>query len=112
MAVTGFFYRNWAEVGFFILLVIGFAFSTFSTSAVVSYILIFIVGLMAGRLMLGRKRKITFPVYLMLLGFLIGFIVGAPFGNKGTMFVLFLLGGFLSYQAHKRGFLRDLKFRS
>ena len=109
---TGFFYRNWAEVGFLALLIIGFLLSLRSTSAIVGYVLIFIAGIMSGRLVFGRRKRLAFPVYLMLIGFLIGFIVGAPFGDKGTMFVLYIIGGILGHQFFKKGILRDIKIHS
>ena len=108
--MTGFYLRSWAEVFFFILLVIGFLFSLLTPSAVLSYALIFTAGMMGGRLIYERKDKLQFPYYLMIAGFLIGYLLGAFYGNRNVMILLFVIGGFLSYYLHDSGVIRDVRF--
>ncbi|MBU0615769.1 MAG: hypothetical protein KJ601_06770, partial [Nanoarchaeota archaeon] len=91
------FHKNWAEVLFFSLLVIGFVVSLLAGSAVISYLIIFLIGMMAGRLMFERKGKLKFAYYLIIIGFLIGYILGAFYGSRNIMIILFVLGGLLSY---------------
>ena len=102
--------RNWAEMGFFTLLVIGFLFSLLTPSAVLSYALVFTAGMMGGRLMYERKERLTFPYYLMIVGFLIGYLLGAFYGNKNVMIILFVIGGFLSYYLHDSGMIKDVRY--
>ena len=101
------FQRNWTEMFFFALLVIGFLFSLATPSAVLSYALIFVVGMMGGRLIYQRKNKLKFPYYLMIIGFLIGYIFGALYGNRNIMIILFVIGAFLSYYLHDKGIIQD-----
>jgi uncharacterized membrane protein AbrB (regulator of aidB expression) len=105
-----FYLKNWAELFFFILLVIGFIFSLLTPSAVLSYALIFTAGMMGGRLMYERKNKLQFPYYLMIVGFLIGYLIGAYYGNRNVMIILFIIGGLLSYYLHDTGIIRDVRY--
>lgn len=105
-----FYLRSWAELFFFILLVLGFLFSLLTPSAVLSYALVFCVGMMGGRLMYERKKKLQFPYYLMIVGFLIGYLLGAYYGNRNVMILLFVIGGFLSYCLHDSGIIKDVRY--
>ncbi|MFH1642011.1 MAG: hypothetical protein ABIC04_03870 [Nanoarchaeota archaeon] len=104
------FFKSWAEVMFFALLVIGFLFSLLTPSAVLSYALIFCAGMMGGRLIFERKDKLQFPYYLMIFGFLIGYLLGAFYGNRNVIVILFVIGGFLSYYLHDSGIIRDVRY--
>ncbi len=105
-----FYLRNWAELFFFILLIIGFLFSLLTPSAVLSYALIFCGGMMGGRLLYERKNKLQFPYYLWIIGFLIGYLLGAYYGNRNVMIILFVIGILLSYSLHDSGIIRDVRY--
>lgn len=104
------FFTDWAEIFFFVLLIIGFILSLAAPSAVLSYIMIFLCGMMAGRLLYERKDKIQFPYYLMIIGFLLGYLIGAHYGNKRVILTLFILGTILSYYLHTIGMIRDIRY--
>ena len=104
------FFENWVEFFFFVLLVIGFMLSLLAPSAFLSYIIIFIFGGMAGRVIYGRKGKLHFPFYLIIIGFLIGYIIGAYYGNKIVILTLFVVGGIISYYLHDKGIIHDIEF--
>lgn len=108
--MADFYYKNWAEVLFFILLVIGFLVALFAPSAVVSYIVIFISGLIAGRLIYDRKGKGMFPYFLIIIGFFIGYLLGAYRGEREIMSVLFVLGALIGYYIYDKGILRDIRY--
>lgn len=103
------FFSNWAEVIFIIILIIGFLISIAATSAVISYMVIFVVGIMSGRLVYERKNKLIFPYTLIIIGFIIGYILGAFYGNKATILVLYLIGIWVGYQIFDKGIIHDLK---
>lgn len=106
-----FYFESWAELFFFVLLVIGVIFAIIMHfSAILSYILIFICGLMGGRMIYERKKKLQFPYYLIIAGFLVGYIIGAYYGNKILMIALFIIGGIISYLIHDRGIIHDTPF--
>jgi len=109
MVGADFFFRNWAEFLFFVLLVLGFIISLAAPSAVISYIMIFVVGIMSGRLIYERKNKLMFPYAMIIVGFIIGYILGAYYGNKMTILTLYFLGMFIGYQIYEKGVIHDLK---
>jgi len=105
-------FGHWPEYLFFVLLVIGFVISISARSAFISYVVIFLCGMMAGRLIYYRHEKphLRFPYYLILAGFIIGYTLGTRYGNWIILITLFLAGGFVSYYLHERGFIRDIPY--
>ncbi|MBW2988997.1 hypothetical protein KY358_01625 [Candidatus Woesearchaeota archaeon] len=97
---------NWVEFIAFILLVTGFVFSLLAPSAVLSYMIIFVVGMMAGRWIYARKKTMVLPYALTILGFLIGYLLGSRYGNWLATTVLFVLGAIFSYYLHEQGFIK------
>ncbi len=95
---------SWVELGFLILLIIGFFISLNIGSAFFSYIIIFLFGLMAGRFL--QQRKAAFPFYLIVLGLLVGYILGAKYGSWKTIVFLFALSTVISWYAHDKGYVR------
>lgn len=107
--MTAYFFKNWAEVIFFILLIIGFLFSLAAPSAVFSYMIIFVTGMMGGRLIYSRRKSMVFPYLLILVGFLVGYLIGSQYGNWLITTVLFVLGSILSYYLHEQGWIKGLR---
>jgi len=105
-----FFFRNWAEFFFFVLMIVGFIIALFAPSAVISYIIIFLSGMIGGRLLYDRKQKLTFPYYIILIGFIIGYVIGTYYGSRKVVIILFILGILLSYHLHNKGYIRDVPF--
>ena len=103
------FFKSWAEIIAFILLVIGFLFSLAAPSAILSYIIIFLAGMMGGRFIYQRKKDGPFPYVLILVGFLIGYLIGSRYGDWIVTFFLFILGIALSYYLHDKGLIKDIK---
>ena len=95
--------RNWVELVFLILLIAGFLFSINIGSAMLSYLIIFLFGLMAGRFL--QQRKSSFPFYLIVLGLVIGYVLGSKYGNWKTIIILFVLGTVISWYAHDKKYI-------
>jgi hypothetical protein len=106
------FFKNWVEICFLILLVMGFVLSLFAPSAVLSYMMIFLVGMYAGRLVYYRKKSMVFPYVMVMVGFLIGYLIGARYGNWLVIAVLFVLGSIFSYYLHSEGYIKGIKLWS
>lgn len=102
--------ERWVEFFFFCLLVIGFLFSLLVPSAVLSYLVIVACGMMAGRLFYQRKNKLMFPYFLIIVGFLIGFILGAQYGDKIVIVTLFVIASFFGYYIHDKGLVHDIRY--
>lgn len=107
--MTELFFRNWTEVIFFVLLIIGFLFSLAAPSAVLSYLIIFFAGMSGGRLIYSRKKSMVFPYVLIIIGFLVGYLIGARYGDWLVITILFVLGSILSYYLHEQGWIKGLR---
>lgn len=105
-----FFFKNWAEFFFFVVMVIGFIIAMIAPSAVISYFVIFLSGMIGGRLLYDRRKKLTFPYYLIMIGFLIGYVIGTYYGSRKVVIILFILGILFSYHLHKKGYIRDVPY--
>ncbi len=104
-------YKDYMEFFFFILVVLGIMIALLSGSAAVSYFIIFLAGMLAGRVIYERKhRNIKFPYYVIVAGFLIGYLIGAYYGNRWVVIILFLIGAVSSYKLYDRKILKDTKF--
>ena len=106
------FFKSWGEFFFFILMVLGFIIALWATSfsAVISYIVVFLSGMIGGRLLYDRKGKLTFPYYIILIGFIIGFLLGTLYGSRRIIILLFVLGILVSYHLFNKGYLRDIPY--
>ena len=106
-------YKNWMEFFFFALMLIGLLLALISPSAVISYVISFICGLMAGKLIyisgggLHRDRqKIKLPFYMVIAGFFIGFLIGVYYGNRIIVIVSFVIALTLSYKLYDKRILK------
>lgn len=97
------YWQSWAEFYAVLLLVIGFLIGITVRSVVLNYIIIFIAGLMGGRLLHGRKKKHKFTHYLIIIGFLLGYMLGSVIYNKRIIAFLFISAFFISYYLHEKG---------
>tara|TARA_Y100000310_G_C20694435_1_gene824482 strand:- start:3953 stop:4297 length:345 start_codon:yes stop_codon:yes gene_type:complete len=107
LKMTEFFFKSWAEFFFFILMVVGFVIAIWAPSAFVSYVVVFLSGMIGGRLLYDRKKKLVIPYYLILAGFLIGYLIGTYYGSKKIIIILFMLGMLFSYHLYNKGYLKD-----
>ena len=107
-----FFFKSWAEFVFFVIMVMGFGVSIWASSfsAVISYLVVFLSGMIGGRLLYDRKGKLTFPYYLIVAGFFIGYLIGTYYGSRKIVIVLFVLGILFSHYLYNRGYFKDALF--
>ena len=96
----------WVELICFVVLVIGFLFSITLQSAVMSYVVIFLFGLLAGRLI--YERSYSFPFYLIGFALLLGYVLGTRYGQWKLVILFFLLGAAISYYLHADGYLENV----
>jgi len=101
-----FFFKSWPEFFFFILMVIGIVVAISVPSAIV----IFISGIMAGRILYWRKSALKFAYIMVIVGFLIGYIIGSFYGSRKIIFILFVIGVFLGHYLYSKKILRDTIF--
>ena len=101
------FWKQWAEVFFVILLMIGFLIAISIKSATMNYTVIFLAGMMAGRLIYEKKGKQPiFAFFLITVGFLFGYMLGSFTVNKKLIVLFFIAGSLVSYYIHKKGYIK------
>jgi uncharacterized membrane protein len=91
-------------------MLIGVFIALLSPSAAISYIISFISGIFAGRLMYERKNKIKLPYLMIVLGFVIGYLIGVYYGSRKLVIILFVIGAILSYALYDNKILKDTRF--
>ena len=99
------FSKNYAEILFFFVMVIGAIIGLSAPSAFISYIIIIICGLYAGRAIFKSKKYVTFPALLASIGFAFGFAVVLYYGSRQVAVVLYLIGIYAGYQIYKKKWL-------
>jgi len=96
---------HWVDYVALLVLVLGLVLAFFSGSLVITYIIIFICGMVIGRYIYYRQHKLKIRFYYPVIAFLIGFVAGTRFGTyKGVIF-FFVLGAICGSYIHKKGWL-------
>lgn len=103
-------HKNWMEFFFLVLMIIGILIALASPSAVISYAIIFLSGMFAGRLIYERRNNIQFPYFMIIAGFVIGYLIGIYYGSRRIVIALFVIGVILSYKLYDKKILRDIKY--
>ncbi len=104
------FYKNYMEFFFIVLMVLGIVIALAAPNAFISYLIIFMAGFFAGKVMFERKTNIRFPYVVIFIGFLIGYLLGVYYGSRLAVGAMFLLGALVGYKVYQKGLIRDLKF--
>jgi hypothetical protein len=100
-------WKQWAEVFFVILLMVGFLIAISIRSAAMNYVVIFLAGMMTGRLIYEKKGKQPiFAFFLIIIGFLFGYMLGSFGVNRKIIVVFFVAGSITSYYLHKKGYIK------
>jgi hypothetical protein len=100
--------HDWAELMFFVLFVIGFGIILFAKNAFFTYLFIFIGGVMTGRFLFQKRDKYPIPFYLLVSGFVFGFVLAIIITNKANWKVsilLYVVANMLSFYIHEKGYL-------
>ncbi|MFH0979230.1 MAG: hypothetical protein V1837_08100 [Candidatus Woesearchaeota archaeon] len=104
------FYKDWAEILAGVLLVLGFILALTTGSKVMSYLVITLCGMMFGRLWHKYKKNFQFTWFLVILGFIIGYLLGNYYGSTYTTITLFLVGIMISYYMHDKKIIKTVGY--
>lgn len=107
MSLMSDFYKYFMEILFLILIVLGIVVALVIPSAVISYALIFLVGIYAGRLIYAKKTRIQLPYFMIIAGFVIGYLIGVYYGSRRIAIALFVLGTVIGYKLFEKRLLKD-----
>lgn len=100
---------SWGEVATITLLIVGLVVSLLVDSALVSYIVILLSGLGVGRLYDARRHRLGFCFWLIVAGYLAGYIIGNIFNRRGhwlVILILFYIGIKLGEYLHRNKFFK------
>ena len=88
------------------LLIFGFLLTMASGSKLLTYIIVYLCGLLVGRFLymwnFQHKMRFWYP----LIGFVIGLVLGARYGTFQGVMVSFVLGGIFGHYLQKKGHMR------
>ncbi|MBI2130483.1 hypothetical protein HYU10_01820 [Candidatus Woesearchaeota archaeon] len=71
------YFENWMEIFFILIMLLGIVMAVVVRSNIVSYMTITAAGVAAGKIIFERKNKVRFPYILIIIGFIIGYVIGA-----------------------------------
>lgn len=97
--------HEWAEIMAVLFLLFALIISTLSDAAIVTYFIIAACGIVVGRINYTRKLIKDFPFYLIVMGFLLGFILGIAITGRGNILltiILFIIGIWVGQLLHKK----------
>ena len=97
---------DWPEITASILLIIGFFFAILSGNTTTLYIVCFLMGLIFGRIWYKFRMSQCIPVFLAIMAFFLGFILGGIFANLRIIALTLLAGILISYWIHEKRILR------
>ena len=108
MAIDELMWKSWVEVFFIVLLLLGFFLAISLPSPFLTYLVIFLAGLLVGReiyLKKGKKPLVRF--ILIILGFIFGYMLGSKIYNVNVKLVtlLFIVAAITSYYLHKKEYI-------
>lgn len=86
---------------FFTLLILGFVISLHIDKPWISFLIVILTGFMSGKIISERKRNLMFPVTLISLGFILGYITGNKTSNGIILIILFIISIISGYTAKK-----------
>jgi len=102
--------ENWPEYAGFLLLAIGFFIALGAGSAVIAYVMVLAAGSMGGRLWFRIKEGHKVPWFIILLGFLVGFVIGSRYGDARIIIFFYIFGIVLSYYLHDKGIIKSVEY--
>lgn len=101
---------QWPELLTLFFTLLGFFISVLISQPGLSYLFVFVSGLLAARLYYSQRYKQPIlPSVLIILGFLVGYVAGSFWVSRFWTVVFFLGGFFLSYHIHVKGIIGSFK---
>lgn len=105
--------ETWVETLTVIFILIGFVVSLLLTNTGGIYLIVFLSGLLAGRIIyIKRFKEPIFPFVLTIIGFLFGYILGGFKASKFWIVVFFLSSLGISYYVHLKKIITTFKSKN
>lgn len=107
-------YNNWVEYIALLFMILGFIMMQtswiLSGSKMMTYLTIILVGMIVGRIFYKLDIENRTRWFIICCGFLIGFLWGSHYGKPLTIIILYLIGAYISYYVHDKGYLKSVNY--
>ena len=97
---------DWPETFALTFLIVGFFMAIFSGSTTVLYIVCFLMGLVFGKVWYRFRMSNCIPLFMAIMTFFLGFILGGFFANLRVIALLMLAGILIGYWIHEKKIIR------
>ncbi len=98
--------KQWVQYGATFILLIGLFIALLSKNILVGVFVMFLSGLVAGRVwFLKRYKEQIFPFTMIIAGFIVGMLLGSMWSSRIFNVLLFSLGCYIGYILHKKGYI-------
>ena len=101
------FMLDWPEIIAILFAILGFALALFSGNFVIIYIVALLMGLVFGRLWYKFRLSHTIPIFLALMAFFLGYILGGVWANMRIIAIMLLAGILAGYWLHAKRIIRS-----
>ena len=99
---------DWPEVLALIFLIIGFIMSITAGNTTAIYLIAVLAGLFFGRLYYRFKKSENIALFLIMITFFLGFIVGGIWSNLKAIALLLMAGIIIGYLVHEKKYLKTV----
>ncbi|MBI4145735.1 hypothetical protein HY489_00165 [Candidatus Woesearchaeota archaeon] len=100
---------DWAEWIAVFFLLIGSLMALFVANVVILYLVCFLMGLAFGRMWYKWKKRGRVPLFLSIMTFIFGFLMGAVFRSARVLLIIFVAGMFAGYYISEKELLRAVR---
>ncbi len=100
---------DWAEFIGVIFVLIGFMVGLFSSSEKSMVAVVCLFGLMFGRAWFAWKKRGKVPIFLIMMGFVLGTLVWFFFVDPRVLIVVFCIGAWIGHLVFKKKLLRSVR---
>ncbi len=98
--------HNWVEYFFLGLGIVGFIIAVRAKTPFLNYLTIIICGLLGGRFIYKLRNSLRLTLYLLFMGFLVGYILGSTQASRKLVLIFFVVSCFVSYYSHIKDYIK------
>ena len=91
-------------------LVIGISIAIFSQSNTIGYATVILMGLLFGRIWFRFKTGTRTPIFVSILTFFLGYMIGNAFEQFRITIILLTLGTVAGYYLHEKGIIKSVEY--
>ena len=101
---------DWPETVGLLFLIIGFVMAMLAGNVYVLYSVCFLIGLIFGRILYRFRMSECIPIFIVIMAFFLGFILGGIYANLRIIALLLLAGILISYWLHDKRIIRSIEY--